>query len=181
MVNRWRGPFALLLLLGMAMCGLLYRWLFKPPIEVVAISIPKDYFPADVDYHAMHPTRDSLPALDSGIQTVYWSQLDGLATFNVERLPTLSLARRAFRFYANLGANPLYTDGLFRSQVADEFAIGCGTSEFGGIRCDSTARYREYVATLNVVIDEEMTIEEFEEIVKYVDQTLQARLYDGAQ
>lgn len=181
MANRWRMVAVLLLLLGIAVCGLLYLWFFRPPIEVVEMSIPKGYFPASVDYHPMLSNRDSLPALDSGNQTVYWSGINGLATFNVERLPTFGWASKAFRFYENLGSYPLYTDSLYRSSVADEFVTGCGTSEFGGFRCVSRARYREYVATLNVVIDDEMTIEEFEQIVKYVDQTFHNRLYDDAE
>lgn len=179
MVNRGRVTLILLLLLGMATCGLFYLWLFHPPLQVIEMSLPKEYFPTDADYHPMHSARDSLPAIDSGIQTIYWSQLRGLATFNVERLPTYGLARKAYRFYANLDSYYLYKDRLHQSSVADDFATGCGVSEFGGFRCFYSARYREYVATLNVVIDEEMTIEEFEQIVKHIDQVFQERLYNA--
>lgn len=181
MVTRWRVASVLFLLLGILACSLLYLWLLRPPIEVVEMSIPKEYFPADVDYHPLHSVRDSLPALDSGIQTVYWSGLNGLATFNVERLPTFGWASKAFRFYENLGSYPLYTNSLYESSVANEFASGCGASEFCGFRCVYNARYREYVATLEVIIDDEMTIEEFEEITRYVDQTFHQKLYNDVE
>lgn len=177
MVNKFSSGFLLLALVMMASCALVYLWFFGPPFPVVEMSLPVDLFPNDAVYQSMHPARDSLPAIDSGIQTVYWSQLTGLATFNVERLPTLGLARRAYQSYANPGSYLLYENHLPQSPIADDFATGCGMSEFGGFRCVYTARYREYVATLNVVIDEKMKIEDFEEIVRFIDHGFQQRLY----
>ncbi len=168
-------------LLFLSICGFVYHWLFQPPFKVIDLSLPEEMFPEDVMYSPMKTTRDSLPAIDAGNQTVYWSQMEGLATFNIERLPTIGLAKRAYLFYANLGFYPLNPKVSYRSSVADEFKTGCGISEFGGYRCVLRARYREYVTTSNVVIDESMTIEDFEEIVKYIDSQFQARLYGKSQ
>jgi hypothetical protein len=176
--NKWRVTFILMvLLLGLVSVSSLYFWLFYPPVHVVDMSLPKEFFPTGADYHPMHSARDSLPAIDSGIQTIYWSGLAGLATFNVERLPTYAWARKAYGFYESLDNYFLYTERLYQSQIADDFSTGCGFSEFGGFRCGYTARYREYVATLNVVIDENLTMEDFVEIVEHIDQSFQESLY----
>jgi hypothetical protein len=177
MVSRLGGVFLLLVLVLTTAFGMVYLWLFHPPFSVLEMSLPAALFPNDADYHPMHRARDSLPAIDSGIQTIYWSQLRGLATYNVERLPTLGLATRAYHFYADLSADSFYEHKLPQSPTAHDFIAGCGISEFSGFRCVYTARYREYVATLSVVIDEKMKIEDFEEIVQFIDREFQQRLY----
>jgi len=183
MGNKWRLAAKLFLFLGMVVgtCTILYFWLFRPPVEIAALSIPEEFFPSDSDYHLIHPARDAFPALNSGSQTIYWAELNGLAIFIVERLPTSGLAQKAFRFYNDLNSSYfLYADSLYHSTIADEFTTGCGNSNFGGFRCVANARYGEYVITLEVVIDEEMTIEKFENIVKYVDQRFHEELFsDG--
>lgn len=168
-------------LLSLMACSFVYHWLFQPPFKVVDISLPKEMFPEDVMYFPMTTTRDSLPAIDAGNQTLYWSQMEGLATFNIERLPTVGLAKRAYHFYADLDFYPLHPKLSYQSSIANEFRTGCGIPEFGGYRCVLRAQYREYVVTSNVVIDESMTIEDFEEIVKYIDSQFQVRLYGKAQ
>lgn len=47
MDNRSRITLALLTLLGLTICGLLNLWLFHPPIQVLEISLPEEFFPDD--------------------------------------------------------------------------------------------------------------------------------------
>ncbi|MCB9009716.1 MAG: hypothetical protein H6656_20515 [Ardenticatenaceae bacterium] len=173
-----RGRWLLVIgFIGIAICSWLYVWLFHPPIQILEMSIPEKYFPIGADYHPMYSNRDILPALDSGNQTVRWSQLYGLTTFNVERLPTPGLARRVYHLEEDLDIYNLHPYSYYQSSVANDSVIGCGTFRFGGFRCAYTARYREYVTSLNVVVDDEMTIQDFEEIVQYIDNEFQLRLF----
>ena len=169
MGSRKRILVLLFLLIILLSCGGLYRWLYRPPIQVEELNLPKEFFPADiVTYQTIHSPREPLPAIDAGIQTVYWKT--GIGVFNVKRLPTIGLARRVYNAYANVGAYTQFTEQVYHSDLADEYSAGCGMSSFGGFRCDFVARYREYAVALNVIINEEMTIDEFNEIVAYVDE-----------
>lgn len=59
---------------------------------------------------------------------------------------------------------------------ADEYSLKCGWSRFGGYRADLNAKYEEYVITLNVVIDDEMSLEKFQKIVIFIDNQMNQKL-----
>ena len=177
MGSRRRILFLLFPLLIILCCGGLYIWIFRPPLQISELSLPQEHFPAGAEYQVIHQTSELFPAVDNGIQTIYWSQGAGLATFNIERLPTLGLTRKAYNAYANVGSYPLFQTELYQSAFADDFVTGCGEDPyFWGFRCHYTAMYREYVVALNVIIDEKMSIDDFNAIVRHVDQTFQDRM-----
>lgn len=169
-------------LFTMLSCGWIYNWLYYPPLQVKQLEIPVSFFPSDARYNNMRPLSDALPAIDGGIQAVYWSNGDGRAVLVIERFPIVSLARRVQTHYEGSSSYPIYTnseDKLYQSTIAVQSVTGCGISELGGgFQCVYRARYREYVVRLNVIIDGSMDIEQFNTIAEYIDVNFQSYLYD---
>ena len=75
----------------------------------------------------------------------------------------------------------IYTENkdlIYQSSIADEFAGGCGRSEnFNGYRCNFAARYQEYVVNFHSIIDQEMSIEAFNEVIIFIDEQMKQYLY----
>ena len=64
----------------------------------------------------------------------------------------------------------------YESNFADQYILSCGWSDFGGYRAVLVAQYNEFVISLNSVIDEEMSFEDFKRIVTYIDEDFGERL-----
>ncbi|KXK12868.1 MAG: hypothetical protein UZ14_CFX002002106, partial [Chloroflexi bacterium OLB14] len=64
----------------------------------------------------------------------------------------------------------------FDSTTADDIYIACGTG-IQGKKCGFAGRYEEYVIYFSSSIGEEITFEEFEEILRYIDEQISIRLY----
>lgn len=149
-----------------------FLWTCVPSrnFTVFALELPSDFFPDGAIVNALHPSSESFGALETGSMTVYWESGQGLAVYNVLRFGSEGGASKFYRGLTTLGDPFPERDGLtFESEFADEFALGCGDSEFGGYRCSLRARYKEFALSFNSIIDEEMTRERFEEIVRFID------------
>ena len=109
--------------------------------------------------------------------TVYWNSGQGLATYNIRQFASTNDATRFQERLNNLGSSYDDTTKIsFQSQFADKLDLGCGYSEFGGYRCNMTAQYDEIVIYFNSVIDDEMSIKQFEEALKHIDTLVGDRL-----
>jgi hypothetical protein len=112
---------------------------------------------------------------------VYWQEGNGLSTYKTWRYRTENEASRTFRAEARQG---IYTEdiGYFhQSSIADEFSVGCGNLQNFGYRCNVAARYQEYVINLNSIIDQEMSMEMFNQLVIFIDQEMERRLYHSTE
>jgi hypothetical protein len=148
--------------------------------RVIDLDLPDDLFPAGSIVNALYPLSEDEGTLENGGKPIYWDQ--GSAGYTVFRF---SSNRQAAERYSTLKA--FYTDpktkGLwpkpatltFVSPKADEFYIGCGYRLVDN--CGMLARYREYIVEFDTTIDPEMTIAQFEKIVRFIDQQITAHLY----
>lgn len=147
------------------------RLLRNPPFSMDAVALPAELFPADFIYNQMTRISEGMPGVQSGGQGIYWSGGDGLAVYNVHRF----LTKRGVDKWFQRSVNSRVNDGfdshrLSRIPAADRYFTGCGNSEFGGFRCVYIATYDGYLVFLNVVIDDKMPIDQFEQIVFAVDE-----------
>jgi hypothetical protein len=110
--------------------------------------------------------------VESGNITIYWNWGRGLAVYNIYRF---GREGRAVTFYDRFSDVDIFREHSsinFESHFADEYTIGCGNSEFGGYRCGLVARYEEFVVSLVITPDNEMSLEQFEELMSYIDERL---------
>lgn len=155
-------------------------WICPPPrsFTVFDLGLPIDFFPEDALVNEIHPSSESFGALESGNMTVYWQGGKGLAVHNIWHFSTEARASDFFEALRTQGGSfPEHNALNFRSQIADDYTIGCGNSQFGGYRCNLYARYEEFTLSFNAVIDNEMAIEKFEQIVMYIDEQMGLHLY----
>ena len=138
------------------------------------LTLPASYFPpgAFVGPMAIEPPSESGGAVESGIITVYWDDGKGGAVYNVFRFGTKAQASRFYARYSRLFPYSEHSRLSLASQIANEYQAGCGYSKFGGYRCHLDARYEEFVISLNVTIDVEMTFEQFEKVADYLDEKM---------
>jgi hypothetical protein len=146
--------------------------------SVLELGIPEGYFPQGAIINKMHYTHESEGALESGNMTIYWQRGDGLTVYNVWRFASKWKADFLYdslnRINDEYGTCP---DGLkYESIFADQYVISCGWSKFGGYRAVLVAKYKEFVISVNSVIDEEMSFEDFKRIISYIDEDFGERL-----
>jgi len=174
---------AIIIMLTMWFCRLTsigcLMWNCSPAREVsiFELSLPPYLFPKGSIINDLHQASESFGAKAAGDMTIYWNSGEGLATYNIRQFATANDATRFQERLENLGRS--YDDTTiisFQSQFADKLDIGCGYSEFGGYRCNMTAQYNEFVIYFNSVIDDEMSIKQFEEALKYIDTLVGDRL-----
>lgn len=140
-------------------------------VSVLELDLPADIFPPGATIGPLHHPSENTGAKESGIKSVFWKGGDGAAIYNVWRFLT---NEQASRFYAALVSDVMELREIhpFVSTYAGESITRCGYSEFGGYVCDYTGRYQEFVLTFNVTIDDQMSLDEFEEAVAVVDEQI---------
>ncbi len=154
-------------------------WSCAPPrtFSVFDLSLPTHLFPNESVINAMTQPSELLGAAEAANMTVYWNEGSGLAVYDVQRFAT---EPRAVHVYQALTEDLLvfseHDPIEFSSQLADNYSLVCGPSEFGGYRCWFISRYAEYVLSLNATIDEKMSFEQFEHIVLHIDEQMKNRL-----
>ncbi len=111
---------------------------------VFDLGLPTDFFPEDALDSSMFRPSESLGAVESGTMNIFWHEGKGSAVYNVWRFSTEERASKFFKALSNDASYPEQDELKFRSQIADEYAIGCGLSQFGGYRCDVVVRYKEF-------------------------------------
>lgn len=139
------------------------------------LDLPADYFPNDATITPIHRPSESQGAFESASISVYWEEGNKNAGYRVWRFRTEEEASRAFKAEARESRYIDNKDSFYQSSVADEFAVGCGLNF--GYRCNMAARYKEYTINLVASIDDEMSVEKFNEAVIYIDQEMERRLY----
>lgn len=145
--------------------------------SVLELGLPAHLFPDGAEVNKMTQPSELLGAVEAGNMTVYWNGGEGLAVYDVERFGT---ERKALHVYQALTDDLLVfaeDDPLeFNSDLADNYRLVCGPSEFGGYRCWYISRYSEYVLSLNATIDNKLSFEQFAQIVQYIDEQMEIRL-----
>ena len=145
------------------------------------MDIPTTFFPEDTTIGPFHPLHDSL--VENQSKSIYWGNGSGLAGYTVFRFPTIEQAVSTFeneiKGFRNPDSNEAWTTppiSTFTSSVANSVYIACG--DWANLyRCGAVARYEEHVIVYESVINSEMTYEDFEKIVIYLDKQISSRLY----
>lgn len=176
----------------LALCGLLFQilvngcwwWECVPQraFKVLVLDIPRNFFPSDAIVNSLHALSEGEGTRENAAKTVYWNQGSGIAIYKVLRYPTIRQASKVFLDEAGFFADPITgvswekpSELTFTSVKASEIYIACGNrTEY---RCGMVARYEEYVVHFNAVIDSEMTYQNFEDIVTFIDKQISEHLY----
>jgi hypothetical protein len=111
-------------------------------------------------------------------QTIGWKHGAGFGIYVIYREATFRNAHQSFRSTdaGLINSESISTD--FLSGKANATKVHCGTPVYGGNVCYFTARYQEFVIYFSATIDREMTMDEFEAIVQYLDQQVICDLYE---
>lgn len=145
--------------------------------SVLELGIPVRLFPDGAVVNEPVQPSELLGAVEASNMTVYWNRGTGLAVYDVERFGS---ERKALNVYQAITDDVLvFADHHplnFKSDLADNYSLVCGPSEFGGYRCWYISRYAEYVLSFNATIGEKLSFEQFEDIVRYIDEQMEARL-----
>lgn len=186
--KRWPLIAAFIILAVVFTCMASYQLVFrrcllwtcapKRTFTVADLALPGPYFPRDALVSSMVPLSESFGALESTNMTISWNGGRGRTVYNVRRFATERQASRFYAYYSSVDPYPDYPELSFTSDFADEYKVGCGYSEFGGFRCHLDARYEEFVVALNVTIDSEMSLKQFEDVAFYVDERARKLLCD---
>ena len=146
--------------------------------NVLDLGLTSELFPNEAVVNPIARPSTSEGAFESGSTTVYWRQGNGLATYKIWRFRKEQEASERFQAESR---EMIYTENkdlIYQSSIADEFAGGCGRSEnFNGYRCNFAARYQEYVVNFHSIIDQEMSIEAFNEVIIFIDEQMKQYLY----
>jgi len=150
--------------------------------HVLDWEVPTYLFPNDATSSQITPSSEGAGEIERGSQSVFWSNDEGLARYEISRYATLRAAIRAYEFQVEQLVNDVtkapWTQpneiGPFNS-LADEMLIGCGI--WSVQRCGMVARYQEYVIFFSTVIDEKMTYTNIEKAMIYIDEKISDRLY----
>lgn len=192
--NRWRTLAILaysLMGVGLIGCGIIYQlftqqcilWTCAPSraFTINDLTLPVNLYPTNAFINLMQSSPES-PGADSGIINIYWEEHGQLykSIFVINRFGTEKRAIKHFdtvKTWRSQSSYHPHRDITFRSQIADEYEIGCGISRFGGeVVCDLDARYEEFVISLNASMSGQMNQKTFQEIVINVDKQFESFL-----
>lgn len=146
--------------------------------SVYDLNLPKEFFPRNSEINPLHPDRGVVTAVDEVITTNRWDS--GKAIYNVLRFATEG---QATKWYEKEMALVLFTDPLegldhfsgildYRSDIADEYYIGCGYMVYD-VRCVFRVRYHEYyILFISSVDNDGMTPDNFLKVMKYIDNKM---------
>jgi hypothetical protein len=180
----------LLFVISLSLCGFLFQAIVKGCFfrdcapkrswSLEDFDIPTTFFPQDATFGSFRRLHDSF--IENKSKTIYWDDGSGLATYTIFRFPTTEQALSAFedeiQRFRNPDSNEMWTtppNSTFTSSVANSVYIACG--DWANLyRCGVGARYEEHVIVYKSVIDSEMTYQDFEKIVIYLDKQISSRL-----
>lgn len=175
--------FIVILLYGVIIYALILKSCFflncveKRSFNALDLALPLDLFPDNAIVNRMHRPSESYGAFEAGSMTFYWQGGNKNGGYHVLRFRTEEEASRSFLADSG-GTRFIRNQSLFHhSSIADEFAVGCGYSPPFGYRCNMAARYQEYAIHLIASIDSEMRMEMFNEVIIFIDQEMERRLY----
>jgi hypothetical protein len=146
---------------------------------VLDLGIPSGYFPEGSQVGQMGYLSELDVAVENGHMDVFWYQGKGAAHYTVWRFGTEWQARSFIGSLMEMDQEFGLTTCADVSDIdvkADEHSLTCGWDRFGGYRADLNAKYDEYVISLNVVIDDRMSLEQFQQIVVFIDNQMKEKL-----
>ena len=148
------------------------------------IQIPREYFPDEAAYSNLGADRNTYGAKQYQAQNIFWGEHNNSsAILHVYRYPGISRAKRGFvtesrilRELFDISSNQ--SDKLnYQSASANQLFVGCGEELTPwGYKCAFVARYGEDLISLNMTIDEQMTLNDFVRIITYLDAVSAGRL-----
>lgn len=150
--------------------------------DVDDLGIPLDYFPPGSQYNlpmGFVRSHDGTVVRKASMGITWENYPD--AALNAYRFWTEGDSRDYFSTAAAAAVNRSdfrpYSQIQFASEIADEYLLGCGVSEFGGFRCNVIIRYDEFVIKLSSDVDDSiMTSEYFNRAIEYIDDQMAAHL-----
>lgn len=145
---------------------------------------PREYFPGEAVYGNLGLVHESDGARQREAQTIYWGEHNNsMALLHVSRFPGTSSAKKSFAFDVRISREMFdipseqSDESTYQSISADQLFIGCGKEWTPwGRQCVFVARYDEDLISLNMSIDEQMALKDFERIVIYLDSVSAKRL-----
>ena len=155
--------------------------------DVIDLELPANLFPINAIYNIFYlDSDDNLETVQSGGQTIYWDNGNGLAIYIVDMYATSRNSSRNFEsiknsFFSDRGNSKILwskPDELtYISPLADNFFVACGTLIGKDYRCGVVAQYQEFVLFFNTTISERMTYQDFQKIVICMDEQISNYLY----
>lgn len=152
------------------------------------LELPPELFPLEVVIDTLSPLSENSGALEAINATNYWNSRESLAIYNISKFGTEQQANRRFdlfldKFFIDNSGFPLrqHPEITFQSDIAYEYYVACGDIEVNyqiAYRCRLAAQYEEIVIWFNSDIDEVMTIQNYQEIIIFIDQRMES-LLDG--
>ena len=150
----------------------------KRNFDVLSLGIPLEISPGN----SIHRLRnDSIEVISLGFQDIYSKELNDVGNYVVERYSKLANASEAYQHGLHLfiifetqkpweRPNEL----SFEPQFADESIIGCGLgSQNDHYRCIFQARYQEFLILINCGMGQDMTYQDFQKIIIFIDQRME--------
>jgi hypothetical protein len=153
--------------------------------DVLDLGLPSTLFPADAQYSSMYYDRNApLKVIDNGGQTIYWGSGNGLGIYFVYQYPTTGDAQEDYLrnrnwFFQDDNTKIPWDENVltYDSSYADEFYSACGIIVANDYRCGMTAQYQEFFVFFNTTITEEMTHDDFQRVVTFIDQQMGKYIY----
>jgi hypothetical protein len=147
--------------------------------SVLDLGIPSGFFPEGSQVGQMDYPSELDGAVENGHMDVFWQQGKGAAHYTIWRFGTerqaITFFKRVARMEQEFGLTPC-SDFTNLSLTTSEHLLTCGWHKFGGYRADLNARYDEYVVAFNATIDDEMSLEQFEQVVVFIDNQMKQNL-----
>jgi hypothetical protein len=172
-------------------CGLIYQlivqncvlWTCAPSrtFTIYDLILPVDIYPPNSIVNPMLSVSET-SAAEQGVLSIFWNENEQLykSIFIIRRFGNEDKAIEYFTVVRTRRSRDSYhphPDIIYRSQIANEFEIGCGVSHLGGeYECNVDARYEEFVVSLNASITGQMSEKDFEELVISLDKQFEAYL-----
>ena len=157
-----------------------FAWTCAPPrtFSVLEWKTPVSYFPEKGLIGGLGLGTDLSGEVEHASQTIFWNHGAGQVIYVISRFATFGDAQIRF---SRTDAGLRHSEDMsteFISGNANESRIRCGNPVYGGNVCYFKARYQEFVIYFRADIDREMTMDEFNAIVQYLDQQVGCDLYN---
>lgn len=128
-----------------------------------------ELFPKEAIGGAMMTPSELDLAIEKASANIFWAEGNGSARYIIWRFGSEVQANNSLKTEQDTSFNILSDNSL---QFGEEYRIVCGLSQFGGDRCTFDARYEEFVIYFQVMVDNQMSVEQFERIVIFIDDQM---------
>jgi hypothetical protein len=146
--------------------------------DALDLGLPSTLFPANAQYYPIAYDRNApSDTIGNGVQTIYWR--NGKGIYLVFQYPTTESAHKNHvwtrdYFFENGNTQIQWNEHVltYKSSYADDFYSACGILVDKDYRCGVVAQYQEFSVFFNTTITEEMTYDDFERIMVFIDQQM---------